>query len=325
MRPEDDFTHPVGPEPNFNESMYFHLHDPAREVGGFLRLANRPNEGRGEMTVCLYLPTGRAAFAFARPEVTTNDRFDAAGLRFTVREPLVAIDVEYDGEVHVLDDPETLIDPRAALAASPRVQASVRLGFRGIAPVHDHSFDGGGESFAPNHYEQLVAVTGEIVVGETRYAVDGHGLRDHSWGPRYWQAPPFYRWVHATSADFGFMAAYFASRDGGPAVGGFVWEDGVVHPCDAVEIHTERENDERYQTAVRAVLRGGGREWTVQGTVHGPVVPLRNRRPGADGELQTTRIVEALMDWTLPDGRKAQGMAEYLDQIVDGLPVGLAV
>ncbi len=44
---QDDYTHVVGPEHNFNESMYFEFHDPATGLGGFLRLANRPNEGIG--------------------------------------------------------------------------------------------------------------------------------------------------------------------------------------------------------------------------------------------------------------------------------------
>ena len=59
LRPEDDYTHPLGPEPNFNESMYFNFFDPKQEVGGFVRLGNRANEGNAEMTVCLYLADGR--------------------------------------------------------------------------------------------------------------------------------------------------------------------------------------------------------------------------------------------------------------------------
>ena len=33
--PEDDYTHELGPEPNFNESMYFNVYDPSTELGGF--------------------------------------------------------------------------------------------------------------------------------------------------------------------------------------------------------------------------------------------------------------------------------------------------
>ncbi len=41
----DDLTHPLGPESNFNESMYFNFFDRARKSGGFVRLGNRANEG----------------------------------------------------------------------------------------------------------------------------------------------------------------------------------------------------------------------------------------------------------------------------------------
>ena len=39
--PEDDFTHELGPEPNFNESMYFNFFDPDKRMGGFVRLGGK--------------------------------------------------------------------------------------------------------------------------------------------------------------------------------------------------------------------------------------------------------------------------------------------
>ena len=48
---KDDYTHPLGPESNFNESMYFNFFDRARKSGGFVRLGNRANEGYAEMTL----------------------------------------------------------------------------------------------------------------------------------------------------------------------------------------------------------------------------------------------------------------------------------
>ncbi|MBW2698248.1 MAG: hypothetical protein JRE70_17335, partial [Deltaproteobacteria bacterium] len=71
--PEDDFTHPLGPEPNFNESMYFNFFDPEQGIGGFVRLGNRANEGRAEMTVCLFMADGRVLFTFNRAPIDDND------------------------------------------------------------------------------------------------------------------------------------------------------------------------------------------------------------------------------------------------------------
>ncbi len=54
------------------------------------------------------------------------------------------------------------------------------------------------------------------------------------------------------------------------------------------------------------------------------LIPLRNRRPDPDGNMLVTRITEGMTEWTLDDGRVGYGLSEYLDQIIDGQPVGLA-
>jgi len=41
--------------------------------------------------------------------------------------------------------------------------------------------------------EWAIDVSGEIEIeGEPAIAIRGHGLRDHSWGPRSWQSTPSY-------------------------------------------------------------------------------------------------------------------------------------
>ncbi len=79
-------------------------------------------------------------------------------------------------------------------------------------------------------------------------------------------------------------------------------------------------DDDRYQTGMRAWVRTDDREYEVTGEVLS-LIPLRNRRTTPDGEELTTRITEAMTRFTC-DGRRGIGMSEYLDQIVDGAPVG---
>jgi len=93
MEPQDEYMHALEEASNFNESMYFNVYDPTERIGGFLRLGNRANEGYAELTTCLYLPDGRVAFTFHRPEISTNDAFDAGGMRFEVTEPPVEVPV----------------------------------------------------------------------------------------------------------------------------------------------------------------------------------------------------------------------------------------
>ncbi|MFE6922048.1 hypothetical protein ACFVAV_13460 [Nocardia sp. NPDC057663] len=323
MKPEDDYTHPVGDERNFNESMYFQFHDPTRRIGGFVRLANRPNEGRGERTVCVYLPDGRVAFGFARPEVTSNAKMAGSGLEFHVEEPLTRLRATFDGTINLLDDPEILSDPRQ-LADTPLVTCTAALVFERLADPYEHSFDGDGPAFAPNHYEQPMAVTGEIVVDGTAYEIDGVGLRDHSWGPRSWQAPWFYRWLHGSTRTAGFMGAYFGSENGAPLTGGFVWDHDGVHHCSTIKVRTERDEKAVTRHIAIELIADDRRSWRFTGKA-GVTVPLRHRKVEASGAELTTRILESQVCWTGEDGTELYGMGEYLDQIVAGEPVGLDV
>ena len=123
-----------------------------------------------------------------------------------------------------------------------------------------------GEEFAKGHYEQLVAGArhrSASAIGSGRS--DGHGLRDHSWGPRYWQAPWYYRWLTANvNEDFGFMASRVAKKDGPGTRGGFVWENGQMHYCDDVQISTATRGDDQYHDRIQGVLRSSRSEQGVE-------------------------------------------------------------
>jgi hypothetical protein len=320
--------HELGPEPNFNESMYFNVYDPDRRLGGFFRLGNRANEGTGEMTACLYLPDGRVAFMFRRPAVTDNAAFDAAGMRFEVIEPFTELRVHYQGRVVLLDDPLEMADPRSAFTNNPHRECVATVTYTGRSAMFggepDTPAERPGEEFARGHYEQLVEATGTIAVGEDSWDIHGYGLRDHSWGPRYWQAPWYYRWLTANfGPGFGFMGSRIARRDSAGTRGGFVWDGATLHLCSDFRIRTDWEGGDQYHRSLEADLVTAGRTWTVAGRVL-RLIPLRNRRQGPDGDDMVTRISEGLTEWTLDDGRIGYGLSEYLDQIIDGRPVGVA-
>ena len=54
------------------------------------------------------------------------------------------------------------------------------------------------------------------------------------------------------------------------------------------------------------------------------LIPLRNRRQDPEGNELLTRITEAMTRFECR-GQTGIGMSEYLDQIVDGEPVGADV
>jgi hypothetical protein len=83
----------------------------------------------------------------------------------------------------------------------------------------------------------------------------------------------------------------------------------------------ESEWDENwYQTRLRAWVKTDEREYDVEGRVIS-MIPLRNRRTRDDGSELVTRITEGMTEYTC-DGKTGYGLSEYLDQIVDGRPLG---
>ncbi len=332
LEPSDEYMHPLETASNFNESMYFNVYDAAERVGGFLRLGNRANEGYAELTTCVYLPDGRVAFTFHRPEITDNDAFDAGGMHFEVIEPFTALRASYHGKVCLLDEPLEMADPRKAFTENPWTDCAIELDYRGVSPmlggepVNDDGSpitENAEQGFARGHYEQHVGARGVIRIGEEEWAVDGYGLRDHSWGPRYWQAPWWYRWLTGNFGDEGgFVISVIASRDGSRRVGGVVLEEGEYHHIEDAQIDTEWRTADLYHQQIRARARAGGRDYKIEGTVMS-LIPLRNRRTSPDGEHLVTRISEGMTEWRC-DGKVGYGLSEYLDQIVDGQPVGVA-
>ncbi len=342
LDPSDEYMHELGPESNFNESMYINCFDPVNQVGGWFRIGNRANEGYAEMTVCIYLPDGRVGFMFKRPTIADNDSFDAGGLKWTMVTPFEELKIYYAGKVVVLDEPLQMANPKKAFADNPYSECEVHITFTGqgrpsmFGGEPDTPHETPGEEFAKGHYEQLVQATGNIRVGDREWQINGCGLRDHSWGPRYWQAPWYYRWLTANfGTELGFMASRVAKKDADGTRGGFVWAHGAMHYCDHVELSTDFDGEESYHHRVNGLLRSSrsNREWNFTGEVMN-LIPLRNRRQDPDGNWLVTRISEGMTRWTMTSdsgdpsgahtGAVGYGLSEYLDQIIDGRPVGLA-
>lgn len=328
MEPSDEYMHELEAAETFNESMYFNVYDPKTDVGGWFRLGNRANEGYAEMTTCLYLPGGTVGFMYARPHIDNNDAFDAGGqdahMAFEVVAPFKELRVTFRGTVALLDDPLAMKDPRAAFTSAPHVDCEVDLTYRGLAPMwggepvfEEDEKRPEGMEFARGHYEQHVGARGRVSCGADSWEIDGYGLRDHSWGPRTWQAPYWYRWLTCNAGEEdGFMVSIIASRDGKVRRSGIVFENGGYTPIVDAKLETTWTTEDAYQDGIRCVARTPDREIEITGRVKS-FIPLRNRR----GE-SVTRIGEGLTEYTW-EGKTGYGLSEYLDQIEDGQPVGL--
>ena len=332
LEPHDEFTHDPGEAKNYNESMYFNVFDPVSKTGGWFRIGNRPNEGHAEVSVCLYLPGGRVAFSFGRPTIENNAAMDAGGLKVEVVEPFKRLKVTFSGKALVLARPFEMADPKRAWRENPAAACTVDLDFEGVSPMYGGETlkaDGSAleidpeKSFAKAHYEQHCAARGVITVGEERFEIAGFGLRDKSWGPRYWQAIDWYRWCPMNfGRDFGMMLSTIGDGKGGAREGGMVFRDGVYDLITECKIDSDWDEN-GYQTALRAQVRtAAGKAYEVTGEVLS-LIPLRNRRTAPDGTEMTTRITEGMTEYRCSD-LVGYGLSEYLDQIVDGQPNGRA-
>jgi len=321
----DEYTHPVEDDPSFNESMYANVLDGPGHLGVWVRVGNRPNEGHAEVSCCVYLPDGRVAFMFARPESTTNESLAAGGASFTVEEPFERLLMTYDGPLCVLDDPLQMADPKEAFLSNPIVPGRVSVQLEGLVPPYggepaDGSSDSPLTAFARGHYEQHVRGTGFVEVDGVRHELDGLGLRDHSWGPRYWQNLAWYRFMPLVfTPDFAMCVVLVADHDGGLHPGGMVLRvgpDGERGYVDILDATFETTYDGDLPVGQTMTVRTAERSYVVHGESMS-LIPLRNRRAGL-----TTRITEAMSRFEC-DGVVGYGMSEYLDQLVDGRPNGL--
>ncbi len=315
--PRHDYMHPLGKEDNFNESMYFNFYDTGAGLGGWLRAGNRANEGYAEISVCLYLPDGRVGFMFQRPEIGGNDAFDAGGLRLEVLEAGRRLRSVYEGPVLELREPQQMSNPRAAFKNNPMATVRLDLEHSAVGPMYGDTGNEGESSappeqqFAAAHYEQHMRVRGSLAFNDETWTIDGFGLRDHSWGPCYWQAIHRYEWLTMNfGEDFGAMVSVIQRDEAGEnlSVGGVIVRGDTVEEIVKAEITAEYQDNGLYHEALRArVETAGGLNLEIEGRVKS-FIPLRNRRAG-----KVTYIGEGLTEW-LCEGRRGYGLSEFLRQ-----------
>ena len=137
------------------------------------RFVETLHEGYAEMTCCIYLPDGRIGFMFGRPEIKTNEVFNAGGMRFEVIEPFKSLRVNYKGKILLLENPKDMLNPSKAFKENPRVQCEADINISGISPMFGGQAvrkDGTSlekdpeKSFSKAHYEQHTSGKGSIKI-----------------------------------------------------------------------------------------------------------------------------------------------------------------
>jgi len=191
MAPEAEFSLTQQPcEPYWSENYLFALYDAGRDIGMWLHLGTVPTDWAfWEDRIYVTLPGGQGVLAVMSYSRTAK-RENPAGavLRFDCREPFARWSVEFDG--FVLHTSEQAMD--AGEGTSFRRRLSIRLEVTCVSPVWDartapgeHDQPGmDAQSWAKEHYEQLVIAQGVMTLDGEDYTINATGWRDHSRGPR---------------------------------------------------------------------------------------------------------------------------------------------
>ncbi len=313
VKPEDDYTHPLGPESNFNESVYFNFFDRDNNRGGFIRMGNRANEGYAEMTVIVYNSDGSVFFNYKKPDISDNDGWNAGGASIEIITPGgEEIRTRYQGSALYMANPSDMKDPGKAFKSNPFRKLDLDLTHYGVGPIFGHvGQEGDGNDFARAHYEQHMRVEGTLQIeGEEAISITGHGLRDHSWGPRYWQSIRSYRWI---TGNYGDDLGMVISRVG-DRIGGMFHKGEEFLQIKELELKSEYEPGTTFHKKLTADLKlDNGDVHQVVGEVKG-FMPLRNRR-----SEQITYIGEGMTEYTLDGDRVGYGLSEYLTQPGDDI------
>ncbi|MFB4308298.1 hypothetical protein [Actinomadura sp. GTD37] len=327
--PVHEYRHAPDETPAYNESTYYNFASPDSGVVGWLRIAVQPNRPAGQATALIFLPHGETLAAFRRVGATGADALAVGPIEIEIQEPHRRQRLTFADSVSVFSDPRALTDPGPALRRAPVADVRVDLTVTGNGDSFGTDGDDPAnvleESMALGHYEQFVHVDGSLRVGDREYRIKGGGLRDHSWGPRDWAGPLYYRWISASFDDgLAVMGLQVAQRDGGMTLRAAIASDGSAYEAELGEVTMEWTDDgfcRRLSCPVRSPL--GDLVLTATARAPEQFVPLRHHRPEDGTSEGVTRIGYSPYDFELGDGRRGLGIIEVLDRLVDGRPVSM--
>ena len=177
-------------EPFWSENFLFALYDAGSDVGMWLHLGTVPTDWEfWEDRIYVTLPGGGGVLAtmcYNQSEGRTSP--SGSVMRFDCQEPFKRWTIKFDG--FVLHTSEEAMD--SGNSVSHRRRLSFNLDVTCVSPVWDARTapgEGGkvgmdAQSWAKEHYEQLVIASGDMVLDGETSTINATGWRDHSRGPR---------------------------------------------------------------------------------------------------------------------------------------------
>ena len=234
-------------EPFWSENFLFALYDAGNDIGMWLHLGTVPTDWSfWEDRIYVTLPGGSGVLAtmcYHESEKLTLP--SGAVMRFDCQKPFKRWTIQFDG--FVLHTSEEAMD--AGNSVSHRRRLSFNLDVTCVSPAWDaRTAPGKGgkvgmdaQSWAKEHYEQLVIASGEMVLDGETTTICATGWRDHSRGPRGGNTREPWGGNVIAGCQFGSGRQFLFSRYWRPdgsinLAGGMVIDsDGKRHVAEVVE------------------------------------------------------------------------------------------
>jgi hypothetical protein len=176
-------------EPLWSENFLFALYDNRHNIGMWLHLGTVPTDWPlWEDRIYVTLPDRGVISMMAYHATAVEHRPAGSVMAFQCVEPFRRWQINFDGFAWYTSE--------AAMEAGgePRYRRRVKIALEVecVSPVWDARATAGssgqtgmlGQSWAKEHYEQLVRASGEMTVDDVSYDLTTTGWRDHSRGPR---------------------------------------------------------------------------------------------------------------------------------------------
>ena len=247
---KEDFIQPVpqGVEA-WSENIFFFPFDYGKKVGIFSHLGRSfqdPHLWREYVHVLL--PGGRALLSksFGKRADESETIAGSNGLCYELIEPFRRWRLSFDG---VARD-----TTRAALMAGVNTDGrAVHLKFdleaefvyQPWSAATSKPEDGGLAGGARQHFEQVARYAGTVTLDSEVIELDAKGFRDHSRGPRKFEARSGHTLLSGTFPS-GLFVGMFETRavDGTPKFSqGFTVRDGIPYDAEVIEVPTYRRDD----------------------------------------------------------------------------------
>lgn len=238
--PADEYLHTPEDTTHWQESVFFAWRDARTGISGVHRLALETQRGTSNTYCGLMLDDGTSY----RQRVLDGalDHGGAGATRCEVAPQHVLLGPSPTLVVH---DTDAEVDAELTFTNFEELSEGLQGG------------DGGYQAslLASHHVEGLCNVRGSVRIDGRELTVDGYGFRDHSWGPRDWEAILSHRvCIGTTGPDLAWSALVMHVAGRPLMTQGYVSRGGTEIPATSVDLICHLEPDGLTHRGGRCVM-----------------------------------------------------------------------